>query len=89
MSKHCYVTKYALTKGIEKCEASAIPSSDRYLRAKGYSCTFLKKGKDVFETPEEAVAYAMSARDRKIASLRKQIAKLEKMTFGIDGASGK
>lgn len=38
-------------------------------------------GKDLFLTAEEARAAALVARDKKIASLQKQMSKLQKMAF--------
>ena len=43
--------------------------------------TSYKLGRDAFETEAEARAAAMCERDKKIASLKRQITKLEKMTF--------
>ncbi len=42
---------------------------------------YLEVGKQAFERREDAVADAVKRRDRKLASLRKQIAKLEALEF--------
>lgn len=44
-----------------------------------------KIGRDLFTTPEDAIAAAEVARKKKISSLRKQIAKLEKIEFRVEG----
>lgn len=38
-------------------------------------------GRDLFDTEAEAIAFCKTARDRKIASLEKQIAKMHKVEF--------
>lgn len=43
--------------------------------------------KDVHETWYAAVAAALALRDKRVASLRKQIAKLEKLSFDTEGES--
>lgn len=76
-----YVTKYALSDGIEEMELrpSIAPNSDGYLCGEGWSS--FKLGRDAFETRDDAVKAANAARIKKIASLQKQIEKLEKLAF--------
>jgi hypothetical protein len=76
-----YLTKYALSAGIKAvlCES---PSSDGYCRPADYY-SYFKLGRDIFETLAEAQADAEARRIKKIASLKKQIAKLEKMTLEV------
>jgi len=76
-----YVTKYALTGGIRKIEGEADKSryDDRLIVRDGYN--WLVLGRDVFADESDANADAEKRRIAKIASLRKQIAKLEKLTF--------
>ena len=71
-----YITKYALTNGI--IEKDGIIVKDIYFEVKKYG--FFSKG-DYFFTKEEAVEKAEQMRLKKIASLKKQILKLEKLTF--------
>jgi hypothetical protein len=40
-------------------------------------------GRHFFESRDDAVAAAIKERDKKIANLRKQIARMEAMTFGV------
>ena len=78
-----YVTKYALSDGIKKLEGVLFtPSgSDTYFTSEK-SNEFFVAPTDYFETFEEAVIRANALRAKKIASLKKQIAKLEKLEFG-------
>ncbi len=80
-----YVVKYALTEGIEEREFLKIEGTDR----KAFSRCFFTNGygnllirnTDFALTMDEARAKAYAMRDKKIASLKKNIAKLEKMEF--------
>ena len=78
-----WCSKYALTRGIE--EVIATSESKKY--GNGVDITIEKSlglfyvGEYVHNLREDAVAKAETARIKKIASLRKQIAKLEKMVF--------
>ncbi len=72
-----YSTKYALTFGIEEINGKVILGS--YFE---YGDHGFLGPKDWHRTRESAVARAEEMRAAKIASLRKQIAKLEAMRFG-------
>lgn len=74
-----YVTKYALTGGIEKRD-DLREGDDGYVHGKPGFEVF-KLGRDCFRSRDEAVAAAEKVRLKKIASLEKQIAKLRNMTF--------
>lgn len=84
--KKVFITKHALTQGIREEEAeisvfkyvSKEPEENARVRGKwlGYPI-----GKEAFYTLEEALKKAEEMRKKKIASLRKQIEKLEKMEF--------
>lgn len=86
--KKVFITKYALTQGIREEEAeisvfkyvSKEPEENARVRGEwsGYPI-----GKEAFYTLEEAVKKAEEMRKRKIASLKKQIEKLEKMEFNL------
>lgn len=76
-----FISKYALTVGIKERELRPSSSDPNYLYPADGGWTPLKLGRDAFETREEAVAAANAARDKKVASLRKQLAKLEKLAF--------
>lgn len=73
-----WITKYALSGGI-----SSINLNDQAVRD-GYvydGWTSHKIGRDAFDNQADAKANAEKRRQVKIQSLRKQIAKLEKLTF--------
>lgn len=82
-----YVTKYALTTGIQELEAETtgvegmicIPAD----RSKGWTLEqlFHGQGREWHTDRAAAVAKAETMRQAKIASVKKQLAKLEAMTF--------
>ena len=81
-----FISKWALTGGIE--EASGIMvrglSGEEYFKQDGPSYTswpLLTVGKDVHATREAAVKAAEFLRARKLASLHRQIAKIEELDF--------
>lgn len=84
-----YVTKYALSdKGKIReveAEADATQEGERYVRLKLFSEALwgdlFTLGKNVFTTIEEAQNAVLAARDKKVTSLRKQIAALEKIGY--------
>jgi hypothetical protein len=80
-----YVTQYALTAGIRCCEVVRADKDGygwvKWPGAIGGSAMF---GKNHWHSdPAEAVKAAEEMRAKKIASLQKQIAKLEKLTFKL------
>lgn len=77
--KPAWVAKYALTQGVTELTA-AYEVYSGYLRPKG-SWNSLLIGRDVFFTKEEALARAEELRNKKIKSLKAQLAKLEKTAF--------
>lgn len=74
-----WCSKYALTEGVFEFEPTSI--NETYAWKDGWS--MLKLGRDAWERKEDAIADAEKRRVRKIASVRKQLAKLEKMNFGV------
>jgi hypothetical protein len=86
MTKHLlktwYVTKWWNTQGILKVLGHVY--DDKYVSYKpsgnkrDWYTRLVHLGKDVFATREEAEADVQKKAQRKIASLRKQLAKLEK-----------
>ena len=84
-----YVTKYALSsKGkIAALVADGPPSEHGYVYETGWAGRSYKIDRDVFTTPQAAIAAAEAARKKKIASLRKQIAALEKVEFFVEGGA--
>ena len=82
-----HLAKYALSDG--KVLAVEVPlgvslgvraTLDGWLLPKGY-CSHMKLGRDIFDTREAALAQVEIMRKKKIASLQKQIQKLEAMEF--------
>jgi hypothetical protein len=78
-----WITKYALTKGIFSVDVEVIGEETQMVLTVGeaYSRSFHHEGDDWHRTSEGAVAKAEEMRLKKIASLKKQIAKLEKLSF--------
>lgn len=78
-----FITKYALTSGIREIEAdihkSTFNNQNDYVRDGSFSFHYI--GKDAFTEKSEALKKAEDMRKKKIASLRKQIEKLEKLSF--------
>lgn len=74
-----WVTKYALTRGIYQAEATTY-SGGKYAQIAGNWSSF-KLSTDAFKTEAEAKTNAEARRKKKIASLRKQIKKLQNLTF--------
>lgn len=83
-----YVTKYALTEGpwAVDAELNVDGKSASWNDAKGYR--WFMHGKDFHLTKDDALADCERRRKAKIASIEKQKAKLEKMTFTLkDGGN--
>ena len=81
-------TKYVLTSGIEKITGKIDKREPRAFIKMGdkfSSMAFVFWVGDWHKTEAEAIARAESMRAKKIASLKKQIAKLEAMKFELKG----
>lgn len=76
-----FITKYALTKGIIEVEAELHKSSynGELFIMNDYCSHYIGKG--AFLDKSDALKKAEEMRKKKISSLKKQIGKLEKMTF--------
>ena len=84
-----WVTKYAMSgKGVIPCEEAS--RSDFYdmvvvhSNGKQRTCDWHIHKPDWHTTPEAAIASAEEMRTKKLASLKKQIAKLEAITFSAE-----
>jgi hypothetical protein len=75
-----WISKYALSGGITEHEAR-ISEGYAFPGAPFASFVGFRLGKDAHETQEAAVVAAMNMRNKKIKSLKQQIAKLEQTTF--------
>lgn len=80
-----WVTKYALTSGISCVEGTVCHgSSGRMLRYTRPGCIQeYAHGDDWHRTPEAALARAEEMRRAKIVSLKKNMSKLETLTFHV------
>lgn len=76
-----YITKYALSTGIEKINTELCESDidNRYYVQIAYNKYYI--GIDAFTVESQAIEKAEEMRIKKIASLKKQIEKLEKLNF--------
>lgn len=83
-----WVTKYALTFGIEEVfgEICGDGSMLKYMQKGPFPVFAHGEGKGWHRTPEAAIARAEEMRKAKIASLKKSIAKIEKMEFKVKSA---
>lgn len=72
-----WITKYALTEGIKVDDAELCEGHETMISCG--RCYF--HGNDWHRTPEAAILRAEEMRIKKIATVKKQLAKLEKMTF--------
>lgn len=78
-----FLSKYALTDGIKEAEGKVVKENTGdtvYAKLDGYYSLFAF-GKEAHETREAAVEAAEFLRARKLASLRRQIAKIEELDF--------
>jgi hypothetical protein len=79
-----WVSRKALTDGLLAADAGeGVYPNPRYVQVNGLA---MELGRDAHETREAAVADAERRRVAKIASLRKQIARLEALTWEVGGA---
>ena len=80
-----YSTKYALSEGIVEIDDSLcrLSTSGNYVVVSmngGYQQCF-SIGRDMHNNKQDAIKRANEMRERKIASVKKQLLKLEKMSF--------
>lgn len=76
-----WLSKYALSDGIKELTGEeSVFNGSSWVDVDGWRGSF-KLGRDIHDTREEALDVAEAARIKKIASLRKQIAKLEALKF--------
>lgn len=78
--KSLWISKYALTDGVKAADWDGRVSAGGYVEPAGHSAwAMFKLGKDAHETEADARKEAEAMRLAKIASLKKQLAKLEAM----------
>lgn len=78
-----FITKYALTAGIQEVDVEQDAASPKLVSSRtGFETSYYwGEGRDWHRTRESAVARAEEMRQKKLASLSKSIAKLEKLKF--------
>jgi hypothetical protein len=76
-----FATKYALSLGIEEFIAEWNEDFPTRVSNRWHSATYHGEGRDWHRNYSDAVAKAEKMRVAKIVDLKKQIAKLEKMTW--------
>lgn len=87
MAKSVYITKYALTKGIQKCEVRGDCDSKKAVVTVVWEGGL--NGVAYFHKPywhttkEDAVIHARFMRDNKVASMRRQMEKLHNLEFDL------
>lgn len=81
-----FITKWALSDGIREREGEPNEDGWVYVKRNVWQSQYERLGTHAHKTREEAEAKAEKMRRAKIASLQKQIAKLNAMSFGEDAA---
>lgn len=76
-----WITKYALTKGILEKECEDRGNGAVKEAENRFPIYYHREGDEWHRTKESAIKKAEEMRQKKIASLKKQIEKLEKMRF--------
>lgn len=77
-----WISRYALSDGITEHECDPPNERGQVFPGTPFASYYgFTLGKDAHASKEDAVKAAESQRKKKIASLRKQLAKLEAMTF--------
>lgn len=81
-----YCTKYALTSGIFSFRARLISPSMVQDCGQRYATYYHIEGKNWHRTLDRAIAQAEAMRLKRVKSLKASIAKLERLTFGLEAA---
>ncbi len=79
-----WITKYALSAGIQERDAEVCEGQPNMIEVKGrnvFNQYFHSEGKDWHRSRSDAVARAQQMRRNKIEGLRKQMTKLQQLTF--------
>lgn len=76
-----WITKYALTKGIYKEDGCDVWTSGDTTYVRGSAWNSFRLGTEAFTDKDAAIANAKKRQANKIASLKKQIAKVQAMKF--------
>lgn len=76
-----FVTKYALTRGILEIKAIELDNGMIKCTVNSHTTYYHGEGREWHRTKDEAVKKANEMREKKLASLKKQIVKLESLSF--------
>ena len=76
-----FVTRYALTQGVFRVRGEVTESGQYISAAFGYGKLFLALGKEAFVDEADAVKNAEDRRRKKIVALKRQLKRLEEMSF--------
>jgi hypothetical protein len=76
-----WLTAYAISRGVELVECKPYPYTKERVTVNSRPFETFIFGKDIYGSRAEAIVAAKLMRDKRLAALRKQIAKLKKMTF--------
>jgi hypothetical protein len=82
MEQKVFITKYALTTGIMECEMDVYDDGKGcYGKPDGFAFKTGFYGNDFHLTKEDAIKDCNKRKEKKIESLKKQMTKIEKLTF--------
>lgn len=76
-----WITKHALTRGIFEMEVESQSEDGTVVYGKSWNDCYYREGREWHKIKESAIQKAEEMRQKKIASLKKQIEKLEEMRF--------
>jgi hypothetical protein len=76
-----WISKYALTRGLYEVTVTQSVNDSTTIHVVGAREMYFDEGKNWHRTRDEAVLRARDLRDAKIDCLKKQIAKLNRLTF--------
>lgn len=76
-----WIAKYALTKGIFEIQVEQLGVDGQCVHGKAWNDSYYGEGREWHRTKESAIVKAKEMRQKKIESLKKQIEKLEELTF--------
>lgn len=81
VKKTIYITKYALTQGVIKCDAKIKSNGNAYGKPDGWMSASLFFEKEFEYSIEDAESSFEELKNTKLRSLEKQIEKVKKSTF--------
>lgn len=80
--KNLFITKYALTKGIQKVECDIRDRNDGFATPAGALCDYFYIGVDAFLEESDAIKKAEKMRTSAIRSTEKRLHHLQGLKFG-------